>query len=381
MTTDSRFSRRSQWLPTLALLLLLAACGGEAQQPPQPQPQVAVITVAPQALAIADELPGRVSAYRVAEIRPQVSGIIQRRLFEQGGEVRAGQPLFQIDSAPFRADADSAAANVARAQATLSRAQLQEKRLAPLVKEDAISGQVFDDAVATRRQAEADLAQTRAAAQRRQVDLGFATIRSPISGRIDQAVLTEGALASATAAAPLATVQQIDRVYIDVRQPAARLDALREAARAGTADKGAAVEILSATGQPYAMTGRLLFSGISVDPGTSDVLARVEVPNPERRLLPGMFVRARLPRLSLPAALTVPAQAVGRDPAGGATVRVVDAKGVVARRSIVAGEEVNGQIVVISGLAAGEKVVVEGPEQLPPDVAVKVVPWRHATAK
>ncbi|MFD2500089.1 efflux RND transporter periplasmic adaptor subunit [Rhizorhabdus histidinilytica] len=221
----------------VAAALALAACGEKPQGPP-PTPEVSVVKVAPAAVSIADELPGRVVAFRVAEIRPQVSGIVQRRLFEQGSEVRAGQPLFQIDPAPFRADAGSAAASVRRAEATLARAKAQEDRLAPLVKSDAISGQAYDDAVAARRQAAADLAQARADLDRRRVDLGFATIRSPISGRIDQAVLTEGALANAGDANPLATVQQIDRVYVDVRQPATRLDALRDAARAGAADQG-----------------------------------------------------------------------------------------------------------------------------------------------
>lgn len=384
MMTDSLTTRRPAravklaTLPLAALALLLAGCGGSEAPPPPPPAKVAIITVEPSAISISDELPGRVAAWRVAEIRPQVSGVIQRRLFQEGSEVRAGQPLFQIDPAPFRADADSAAASVARAKSAVTRTRLQEERLQPLVKEDAISGQAYDDAVAARLQAEADLAQAQANARRRQVDLGFATIRSPIAGRIDQAVMTEGALASVGAAAPLATVQQIDRVYVDVRQPAARLEALREAARAGTADKGAEVEILSTDGRPYAMRGRLLFSGISVDPGTGEVLARVEVSNPGRQLLPGMFVRARLPRLSLPDALTVPAQAVGRDASGNATVRVVDAKGAVVARPVSVGEQQDGRLVITSGLERGEQVVVEGPDRLPPDTVVETVPWRHA---
>jgi multidrug efflux system membrane fusion protein len=370
--------RRAAPLLCAVAMLALSACGGEAPQGPPPPAAVSVVKVAPAPVAIADELPGRVVAFRVAEIRPQVSGIIQRRLFEQGSEVREGQPLFQINPAPFRADAGSAAATVRRAEATLARAKLQENRLAPLVKSDAISGQVFDDAVAARQQAAADLAQTRADLERRRVDLGFATVRSPISGRIDQAVLTEGALANAGDANPLATVQQIDRVYIDVRQPAARLDALREAARTGAANQGAPVEIVSSTGGVYPVKGRLLFSGISVDPGTGEVVARVEVPNRDRTLLPGMFVRARLPRLAMPDAIMVPLQAVAHDGSGATTVKIVDAQNKVQVRKVVTGDEKDGQVIIQQGLKPGDSVMVEGQDRAQPGAVVKPMPWRKA---
>lgn len=376
------FDARRRVAPLLcaAAALALSACGEKPQGPP-PTPEVSVVKVAPSSVAIADELPGRVVAFRVAEIRPQVSGIIQRRLFEQGSEVREGQPLFQINPAPFRADAGSAAATVKRAEATLARAKAQEERLVPLVKSDAISGQAYDDAVAARQQAAADLAQTRADLQRRQVDLGFATIRSPISGRIDQAVLTEGALANAGDTNPLATVQQIDRVYVDVRQPAARLDALREAARAGNANQGAPVEIVSSSGKAYSVKGRLLFSGVSVDPGTGEVVARVEVSNRDRSLLPGMFVRARLPRIAMPDAILVPLQAVAHDASGETTVKIVDAQNKVKVRKVVIGDEKDGKIIIQQGLKAGDTVIVEGQDKAQPDSAVKPMPWRNAAAR
>lgn len=360
--------------------LALAACSGEQAPPAPPPPEVSVITVTPGAIDVADELPGRVVAFRIAEIRPQVSGVIQRRLFEQGSEVRAGQPLFQVNPAPFRADAQSAAASIQRAEAALARARAQEKRLAPLVKADAISGQAYDDALAASRQAAADLAQARADHQRRQVDLGFATIRSPISGRIDQAVATEGALASVSGTEPLATVQQIDRVYVDVRQPAARLEALREAARTGTANQGAPVEIVSSDGRAYPTKGRLLFSGISVDPGTGEVIARVEVPNADRALLPGMFVRARLPRLALANALAVPQQAVIRDGAGKATVSVVTKEGKVEARPVTTGDIRDGKTIITQGLKAGDVVIVEGQDRVQPGAVAKPVPWKQAQA-
>lgn len=365
-------------LLVMAAALALSACSGDAPPPAPPPPDVSVVKVAPSPMAVADELPGRVVAFRVAEIRPQVSGVIQRRLFEQGSEVRAGQALFQINPAPFAADTNSAAATVQRAQAALARASLQERRLAPLVKADAVSGQDYDDAVAARDQAAADLAMSRAELARRRVDLGFATVRSPISGRIDQAVFTEGALASMTGEQPLATVQQIDRVYVDVRQPAARLEMLREAARAGTADQGAPVDILAGDGRALPVKGRLLFSGISVDPSTGEVIARVEVPNQDRALLPGMFVRARLPRLAIPNALTVPEQAVQRDPAGKASVSVVGKDGKVAPRPIQTGDTRDGKVIVTGGLNPGETVIVEGQDRVQPGAVVKPQPWRGA---
>lgn len=362
--------------------LALAACGAsESASEPQAALPVSVVTVGTSDVDIADELPGRVVAYRVAEIRPQVAGIIQRRLFQQGSEVREGQPLFQINAMPFQADVDSARASVERANATLARARLQEERLAPLMKADAISGQSYDDAVAARRTAQAELAQARADLRRKNVDLGFSIIRSPISGRIDQAVFTEGALASVSDANPLATVQQIDRVYVDVRQPASRLEALRAAARAGAGNQGAPVELLSADGRSYPVKGTLLFSGVSVDPGTGQVIARVEFANPDRQLLPGMFVRAKLPRLHVAGAMTVPQQAVTHDATGTATVNVVGNGGKVSQRTVTTGDEQNGSVLITSGLKRGETVIVEGADRLQPGITVKPVAWSNPAAK
>lgn len=373
--------RRGAVILFSAAILTLAACSDQAA-PPLPLPlEVSVVRIVPSSIEIADELPGRVTAFRIAEIRPQVAGIIQRRLFEQGSDVRAGQALFQIEATTFQADTSAAAAAVARAEAAASRARAQENRLAPLVKADAISGQDYDDAVAARAQADAELAQSRAELRRRKVDLGFATIRSPISGRIDQAISTEGALASMGSDAPLATVQQIDRVYIDVRQPVARLEALREAARSGSSNIGAQVEILSSTGRLYPVSGRLLFSGITVDPGTGDVIARVEVINRDRALLPGMFVRARMPRLARPDALVIPVQAISRAADGLARVYVVDGKGKVHIRQVVLGDEQAGRAVVTQGLKVGDVVIVEGQDRLQPGATVKPVTWRKNAAK
>jgi membrane fusion protein, multidrug efflux system len=363
----------------MMLILGSAGCQGGDQQTAPPPAEVTVVKAVPAPLAIADELPGRVVAYRVAEIRPQVGGIVQRRFFEQGAEVRAGQPLFQIDPAAFRADAGSAAATLQRAQATYLRAKVQADRLRPLVDADAISRQSYDDAVVARDQAAADVAQGRAALARRRLDLGYARVTAPISGKIGQALVTEGALVSTSDATPLATVQQIDQVYIDVRQPAARMEALREAVAAGSTDSKAPVAILSSTGKAYPEQGQLLFSDISVDAGTGDAIVRVVVRNPDRRLLPGMFVRARLPRSVQQDAITVPQQAIHRDPAGKAQVAVVDAKGQVAMRDVTVGDVVAGRYVVRTGLRGGEAVIVEGYERIQPGVAVKPVPWVPAS--
>lgn len=278
--------------------MLLMGCEQSEPVTDNPAPQVSVLTVAPSRLELTDDLPGRVAALRVAEIRPQVSGIVLRRSFEQGSEVAAGQPLFQIDPAPFKSEVDMAAAALQRTTVGLERARVQVARLQPLLKADAVSRQVYDDAVFQRDQAVADVAQARATLARRELDLKFATVEAPIPGRIDQALVTEGALVGGSDGNPMARIQQIDQVYVDVRQPASSLAPLRKAMALRKADSrdGLPVAILRGDGEPYEATGRVLFSGISVDPGTGDVLLRILVDNPRRDLLPGMFVRARVPR-------------------------------------------------------------------------------------
>lgn len=370
--------RRRNAIATAGMLaLLLAGCAASEPKPPTAV-EVTVLKVTSGPVALVDELPGRVVAYRIAEIRPQVGGIVQRQLFQQGSEVRAGQPLFQINSAPYRADANSSAAALQRAEATLARARIQAERLRPLVDADAISRQSYDDAVMARNQAAADVAEASAALARRRLDVGFARITSPITGVIGEALVTEGALVSASDANPLARVQQIDQVYVDVRQPVARIEAIRDAMKAGTADQHAMVEILSAAGKPYAAKGRMLFSGITVDPSTGNAVVRILVPNADRRLLPGMFVRARLPRTFEQRAIVVPQQAVHRDPRGKAQVHIVDSQGRAHIREVTAGDVVDGRYVISTGLRAGEIVVVEGQDRIQPNVPVKPVAWRPA---
>ncbi|RQX82854.1 efflux RND transporter periplasmic adaptor subunit [Burkholderia anthina] len=361
---------------------MLAGCGPSEQQAAAPATPVAAMTVAATRVDVTEDLPGRVAAVRVAEIRPQVSGIVQRRLFEQGTEVRQGQPLFQINPAPFKAEMDTAAASLLRAQAALERAKVQTARFKPLVEADAISRQVYDDAVSQRDQAAADVAQARATLARRQLDLKFATVEAPIAGRIDQALVTEGALVSSGDSQPMARIQQIDQVYVDVRQPAASLEALRGALASqpqASDGNGLPVDVLRDDDTRYDVKGRMLFSGVNVDPGTGDVLLRVLVDNPKRQLLPGMYVRARIPRAHYANAVMVPQQAVVR--AGGKPqVWVLDAKGHARLTAVEIGELTNRHYRIKSGLQAGQKIVVEGMERLTDGAPAAATDWKSPDA-
>ncbi|WP_198087816.1 efflux RND transporter periplasmic adaptor subunit [Variovorax sp. E3] len=358
-------STPQKWSLLFFASVLLAGCGEPAREIEAAPSQVSFVTLAETPVDVTDELPGRVAAVRTAEIRAQVSGIVQKRLFEQGAEIKAGQPLFQINPAPFKADADVAAAALKRAEAARDRASTQAARLRPLLDAEAVSRQVYDDAIAQRDQAAADVAQAKATLARRQLDLKFATVDAPISGRIDQALVTEGALVGTSDTNPLARVQQIDQVYVDVRQPASALDALREvfATKKPGGTQGLPAVILRSNGEAYAGSGRILFSGVNVDVGTGDVLLRILMDNPQRQLLPGMFVRARVPRGSYPAALLVPQQAVTHA-ANETKVWVLDDGNKAHPVSVQLGELVGRQYRVRDGLRPGQKIVVEGMERL-----------------
>ncbi|WP_429084557.1 efflux RND transporter periplasmic adaptor subunit [Aeromonas veronii] len=352
----------------------LAGCDVAPQEQEAPAlPQVSVLTLTGRELVISEDLPARVAALRSADIRAQISGIVQRRLFEQGAEISAGTVLFQINPAPFKADVDSAAAALQRAEAVLARARIQIDRLRPLLRTDAISRQTYDDAISQRDQAAADVAQARATLARHQLNLQFASVEAPIAGRIDQALVSEGALVSPTDTTPMARIQQIDQVYVDVRQPASVLESLRQ--QAGSKASELAVEILGSNGTPLGMQGHILFSGIEVDAGTGDVLLRVLVDNPERRLLPGLYVQARIPRARYTNALTVPQQAVVRT-SGQTSVWVVDGQGQAQLVPVNTAELVNSQYRIASGLSAGQQVVIEGIDRLTPGVQVTASPWQ-----
>ncbi|SMR69137.1 MULTISPECIES: efflux RND transporter periplasmic adaptor subunit [Stenotrophomonas] len=339
-------------------------------------PRVSVVTVGPQVVQRDDELPGRVAAVRTAQIRAQVGGIVQRRMFEQGAEVHAGEPLFQIDPAAFRADVDSALAALQRSEAALGRSRVQSQRLQALAAAQAVSQQHRDDASAEHEQARAAVNEARAILARRQLDLRYATVSAPIDGRIDQALVTEGALVGVADAEPMAVVQQIDQVYVDVRQPASQLQALRR----GAVDGELPVTIIGAAGTPLPERGRLLFSGVNVDARTGDVILRILVDNPERQLLPGMYVRARVPRGAPASALLLPQQAVLRSAGGQAYAWVIAADGKAVIRTLEVDGSVNRQWLVRHGLKAGEKVVVEGQERLQEGVLVDPRDWQVPVA-
>ena len=367
-------------LATMAALLGLAACSPPQPAPPAaPPPSVTVLKLQAAPLVLSDELPGRVSAFRTADIRPQVGGIVLRRLFEQGADVKAGQKLFQLNAAPFQAETDAAAAALQSAQATANRAGVQAERLKPLMEADAISRQAYDDAVAQREQAIASVAQARAALARRRLELAFASIDAPIAGRIGAELVTEGALVGMADTAPMARIEQIDKVYVDVRQPAARLAALQGADAIGV-DK-LPVTILGADGRHCAQTGRIVYSGASIDAGTGDAIIRVLVDNPQRALLPGMFVRARIARAREAHGLLVPQQAVLRSGDGQAQAWVLDQANKASLRPVEVRDVIDHQYVVSKGLKVGETVVVEGQDRLQAGSVATPKTWRPAAVQ
>jgi membrane fusion protein (multidrug efflux system) len=361
----------------LFLLILsgLAACGGQQEAPEGGGAvPVTVFKLETETVTLTRELPGRSTAALVAEVRPQVDGIVLKRLFTEGGLVKQGQPLYQLDDATYRADLNSARANVARAQATLETADLNAKRSAQLVQIDAVSQQDDENAAAALRQAAADLKSAQAALDRARTILGYARIESPISGRIGKSSVTQGALVTANQAEPLATVQQLDPVYVDLTQSSAEWLGLRKELAAGRLD-GAShlpVTILLEDGSKYEHPGKLAFSEVSVDPTTGSFALRVIVPNPDHVLLPGMYVRAVVGTGVRQNALLVPQQGIARDAKGDTSAMVVDAEGKAAVRSVRVSQAIGDKWLVEDGLAAGDQVIVEGLQKVRPGAAVKV---------
>lgn len=339
------------------------------------------MTVRPQAVTIYDELPGRVSALRTAEIRPQVSGIIQKKLFQEGSFVNADAPLFQIDPDPFAADVDAASAVLARAEAEFVNAKVKFERAELLSAQKITSDEAFNNATATLAQAKASVAEATANLARRKLELSNATIRSPISGTIGQSFMTEGGLASSSGSGPLAVIQQIDQVYVDVRQSSMSLESLRETALGSDANdpEKLPVKIRTITDKPYAHTGTIVFSDISVDNATGSLGIRILVPNPENQLLPGMFVPALVPREVYSAALLVPQEAVMRDPTGKPQLVIVTANKTGEKRPVELGPLIKRHYLVKRGLAAGESVVVQGQERVQTGQILEITPVQPAT--
>ncbi|MDO8277533.1 MAG: efflux RND transporter periplasmic adaptor subunit [Burkholderiaceae bacterium] len=382
----ARLARHQPLVLVAVLSLFLAGCGKSNAPAPgagaaPPPPQVGVVTVTPGDVGLVTELPGRLEASRVAQVRARAAGILQKRLFREGSDVKAGQPLYSIDAAPYAAAAASARAGQARAEANLAQATALAERYKPLVEANAISKQDYANAVAAQKQAEADLAVARAATQNARINLDYASVTAPISGRIGRSLVTEGALVGQGEATPLALIQQTDPMYINFTQSAGETMALRRALDAGrlkraTGAEAASVRVILEDGTEYPRAGRLLFSDLSVDPSTGQVTLRAEVPNPGGALLPGLYVRVRLEQAKAGNAVLLPQQAVTRSGQGD-SVMVVGTDGKVSPRPVKVGDAQNGQWVILDGLKAGEQVMVDGFQKLRGDAPVKPVPWQR----
>ena len=381
--------RRAQWrqplaVSALALAAVLSGCGKKEVAPvapaaSMPPAQVGVITVALADVGLITELPGRLEASRVAQVRARAAGILQKRLFTEGSDVKAGQALFQIDASPYQATFASAQASLARAEANLIQASAQAERYKPLAEAKAISQQEFVSAQAAQKQAEADVAIGKAAVQTAGINLDYARITAPISGRIGRSLVTEGALVGQGEATQLAVIQQTDPLYVNFTQSASEVMKLRRAMEAGqlkrAGTQASSVRLVLEDGTEYARAGKLLFSDLTVDATTGQITLRAEVPNPGGALLPGLYVRVRLEQAQAGNAITLPQQAVTRSPQGD-SVMVVTADGKVSPRPVKVGGQQNAQWVILDGLKAGEQVMVDGFQKLRGGAPVKPVPWQ-----
>ena len=374
---EVRIAFRSSLL--VAALATLAACGPAA--PPQaqrPPPEVGVVEMQPQPFELSIELPGRTAAYRVAEVRPQVSGIVQKRLFEEGSTVTAGQALYQIDPAPYRVVVQRAVAQLKLARTSAEVARLKAERFAPLARSGAVAKQDNDDVQATYQQALANVDAARAALEAARIDLRYTRVEAPIAGVISESYVTEGALVTAGQPQRLAQVTQLDPIYVDIQRPTAELLQLRREFEAGRLERAgpdtARIELRLEDGSAYPLPGQLAFSGVTVDPGTGSVNLRAVYPNPDGHLLPGMYVRGRLREGIEPAALLVPQPAVTRGADGQASVLVVGADNTLELRPIRTRRAAGDAWLVDTGLSAGDRVVVRGPLRLSPGMPVSPVP-------
>ena len=348
----------------IATGLIFGGCSDKAGGPP-PTPEVAVVTIEPKPVTLTTELPGRTAAYLVAEVRPQVNGIIQKRLFTEGADVRSGQVLFQIDPALYQAA-------LARSEAQLTTLQLKEKRLKELLSDKAVSRQDYDDTSAALKSVQAEV-------QAARINLKYTTITAPISGRIGKSSVTVGALVTAHQPVALATIQQMDPMYVDVTQSTADILRLRNLLVKGQLDQNGKnqkkVRLRMDDGAEYPLTGTLQFRDISVDPSTGSVILRMVFPNPKDVLLPGMFVRTVVQEGVNKQAILVPQQGVSRDPKGNPLVFIADKDGKVEQRPLTLDRALGDAWLVSSGLAAGERVIVEGMQKARPGINVKTVPF------
>jgi len=364
--------------------LLLASCGGGAAQPKDARgggagknrtPEVGYVVVQPGTAPLVTELTGRTAAYQTSEVRPQVSGLIRQRLFTEGSYVRAGQTLYQIDPSLYRASGDQAQANLASAQAAAAAAQVKADRFKPLAEIEAVSKQDYTDALAQARQAQASVAQARAALATARINLRFTRVPAPISGRIGRSLFTQGALVTSNQTEPLAVIQRLDPIYVDIKQSAAELLALRRTlAQGGAMPTQAVVRLKLEDGSDYGMTGTVEFTEVTVDEATGTVTLRARFPNPQNLLLPGMFVRASFAQSVAGNVYLVPQQGVARDAKGNASVLIVGAGNKVEQRAVTADRTSGANWVVSSGLKPGDRVIVEGTVNAKPGKPVKPVP-------
>jgi membrane fusion protein (multidrug efflux system) len=372
---------------TLIALAVLTACGKKDAAGPgaggkMPAPEVGVITTSLQPVQLHAELPARVEAVRTAQVRARVSGVVLKRLFEEGSLVKQGQSLYEIDPAPYQAQVNSASASVGKAEANLAQTTAQAERYKPLVAANAVSKQEYTNVVAAQKQAEADVASAKAALKIAQINYGYANVYAPISGRIGRSLVTEGALVSATEATPMAVIQQLDKVYVNITQSASDVQRLRTT-QSGKMRADTSISVLLDDGTELPRKGHLLFTDISVDPATGQVNLRAQIPNPDSVLLPGQFVRAVVPQAQLPSGIVVPQQAVTRGGAQGDSVLVVGADNKPTPRTIKIGSRLGADWVVLDGLKAGENVMVDGFQKLqmlPPGTPVKPVKWTPPAA-
>ena len=366
----------------LTVGLILSGCGQKTTGTQNTIPEVAVVTIKPKPVVITTELSGRTSPNLVADVRPQVGGIIQKRLFTEGSNVKAGQVLYKIDPSPLQAALDNASASLARSEAYLTTIKLKAQRLRELLVDKAVSQQDYDDAAAALKQTEADIQLGKAMVETAVINLKYTSVMAPISGRIGRSSVTEGALVTASQSLPLATIQQLDPMFVDVPQSTADVLRLRQGLKEGGLDQSGAgqkkVQLILEDGTVYPLKGKLQFRDITVDPTTGSVILRVIFPNPKDVLLPGMVVRTVVKEGINKQAILVPQQAVSRDPKGNPFTLIVDAVSKVQLRMLTLDRAIGDQWLVSSGLVQGERVIVEGMQKATPGALIKAVPFEAA---
>ncbi|MCH4245059.1 efflux RND transporter periplasmic adaptor subunit [Acinetobacter gerneri] len=364
-----------------AAMIMGCKQNAEEIQTEQPPAVVSVFTAQHQPIHLIENLPARVAAYRIAEIRPQVGGIVEKVLFKQGSDVKVGQPLFKINSDILQADVESNQATLQSAQAEVMRLKSLLGRYEQLLSSHAISQQEYNNTETAYRQAIADVAQLKAALTRQKLNLKYSTVTAPISGRIGQILVTEGALVGQADTKAMAVIQQISQVYVDVKQSISEYEKLQEALQQGTvSDVQPQVVILNSQGKPYQAKGQLLFSDTNVDPDTGDVTIRILVNNNQHELLPGMYVRVNINRAVIDNAILIPEQAIQHDMSGKTNVTVINPQGQAVVKLVKLGQRYQSNYVVTNGLSAGEKVVVEGADRIQPEQELKIKIWQPSVA-